>query len=106
MRTSFALFFVTFLTTSVLAEPQPRDNQTVTVGPWAITTTYKADKLESCTMSRPAGELGITFLRTQDGLSALLDSRNGGSIEEKLILFASLPVRVPWMPRPWLKRKV
>ena len=75
MRTPFALFFVTFLTTSVLAEPQPRDNQTVTVGPWAIATTYKADKLESCTMSRPAGELGITFVRTQDGLSALLNSR-------------------------------
>ena len=73
MRTPFALFFVTFLTTSVLAEPQPRDNQTVAVGPWAIATIYKADKLESCTMSRPAGELGITFVRTQDGLSALLD---------------------------------
>ena len=75
MRTPFALFFVTFLTTSVLAEPQPRDNQTVAVGPWAIATIYKADKLESCTMSRPAGELGITFVRTQDGLAALLDSR-------------------------------
>jgi hypothetical protein len=75
MRTPFALFFVTFLTTSVLAEPQPRDNQTVAVGPWAIASIYKADKLESCTMSRPAGELGITFVRTQDGLSALLDSR-------------------------------
>jgi len=65
MRTPFALFFVTFLTTSVLAEPQPRDNQTVAVGPWAIASIYKADKLESCTMSRPAGELGITFVRTQ-----------------------------------------
>ncbi|MGA7334934.1 MAG: hypothetical protein WBX77_24865 [Pseudolabrys sp.] len=66
---------MTFLTTSVLAEPQPRDNQTVAMGPWAIATIYKADKLESCTMSRPAGELGITFVRTQDGLAALLDSR-------------------------------
>jgi hypothetical protein len=56
MRTPFALFFVTFLTTSVLAEPQPRDNQTVAVGPWAIASIYKADKLESCTMSRPAGD--------------------------------------------------
>jgi hypothetical protein len=41
MRTPFALFFVTFLTTSVLAEPQPRDNQTVAVGPWAIASIYK-----------------------------------------------------------------
>jgi hypothetical protein len=75
MRIPLALLFATFLTTSVQAEPQPRDNQTVTVGPWAIATTYKADRLESCTMSRSAGELGITFVRTQDGLLALLDSR-------------------------------
>ena len=106
MRTPFALFFVTFLTTSVLAEPQPRDNQTVAVGPWAIATIYKADKLESCTMSRPAGELGITFVRTRTGWRHSSTHENGGSIEAKLILFASLPVRVPWMQRPWLKRKV
>jgi hypothetical protein len=74
MRTPFALLCVTFLTTSVLAEPQPRDNQTVTVGPWAIATSYKADKFESCTMSRSAGELGISFVRTKDGLLVLLDS--------------------------------
>ena len=74
MRTLFALSFLTFLTTSVLAQPQPRDNQTVTVGPWAIATTYKADKFENCTMSRSAGELEITFVRTEDGLLVLLDS--------------------------------
>lgn len=74
MRTPFGLLFMTFLTTSVLAEPQPRADQTVTVGPWAIATAYKADKFSSCTMSRSAGELSITFLRTQDGLAALLDS--------------------------------
>jgi hypothetical protein len=72
MRTSFALLFVIFLTASALAEP--RDNQTVTVGPWAITTNYKTDKFESCTMSRSAGELGIIFVRAQDGLLVLLDS--------------------------------
>jgi hypothetical protein len=71
----FTLFLVTFLTTPVLADPQQRDNQTVAVGPWTIATTYKADKLESCTMSRSAGELGITFVRAQDGLLALLDSK-------------------------------
>jgi len=72
MRTSIALLSVIFLSTSALAGP--RDNQTVTVGPWAITTHYKTDKFESCTMSRSAGELGITFVRSQDGLVALLDS--------------------------------
>jgi hypothetical protein len=74
MRTPLALGFVTFLTTSVLAQQQPRDNQTVTVGPWVVATTYKADKFDNCTMSRSAGELGITFVRTQDGLLLLLDS--------------------------------
>ena len=37
---------------------------------WVISGHLQA---KSCTMSRPAGELGITFLRTQDGLSALLE---------------------------------
>ena len=72
MRTSFAPLFVVLTTTSAVAEP--RDNQMVTVGPWAIATNYKTDKFESCTMSRSTGELGITFVRAQDGLVVLLDS--------------------------------
>jgi len=72
MRTSIALLSVIFLSTSALAGP--RDNQTVNVGPWTIATHYKTDKFENCTMSRSAGELGITFVRSQDGLVALLDS--------------------------------
>jgi hypothetical protein len=74
MRMPLALSFVTFLTTSVVAQPQPRDNQTVTVGPWVIASTYKADKFDNCTMSRSASELGIAFVRTQDGLLLVLDS--------------------------------
>src|SRR6266550_3101426 len=70
MRTSFTVLFVIFLATS--AEAEPRDNQTVT--PWAIATIYRTDKFESCTMSRSVGELGITFVRAQDGLVMLLDS--------------------------------
>src|SRR5215510_3342744 len=72
MRTSFALLFAILLTTSAIA--QSRDSETVTVGPWGIATTYKADKFESCTMSRSAGELGITFERAQDGLVVRLNS--------------------------------
>ena len=72
MRRSTALLSVIFLSTSALAGP--RDNQTVNVGPWTIATHYKNDKFENCTMSRSAGELGITFVRSQDGLVALLDS--------------------------------
>src|SRR5262249_13534001 len=72
MRTSFAVLFVVFLATS--AEAEPRDDQTVTVGSWAITTNYKTDKFESCTMSRSAGELGVAFVRARDGLVMILDS--------------------------------
>ena len=72
MRTSFTALVVIFLATT--AEAEPRDNQTVTVGPWAIATNYRTDKLESCTMSCSAAELGITFVRAQDGLVLLLDS--------------------------------
>ena len=50
MRMSSALLFVIFLTTSAVAQPQSKDSQTVTVGPWAISTNYKIDKFESCTM--------------------------------------------------------
>jgi hypothetical protein len=60
--------------TSGLAQSQSRDNQTVTVGPWAIATTFKANRFESCTMIRSGGELGITFVRTEDGLLVILDS--------------------------------
>ena len=72
--TKIASAHVQLAATSVLAQPQPRDNQTVTAGPWAIATTYKANKFESCTMSRSEGELGITFVRTQDGLLVILES--------------------------------
>jgi len=74
MRTSFAFLFMIFLTTSVAAQPQARDSDTVTVGAWSITTTYKADKFESCSMSRSSGELGIAFVRAQDGLLVVLNS--------------------------------
>jgi len=73
MRTIVALGFVSLSVHSAFAQ-QPLDIQTVTVGPWVIGTTYKADKFENCTMTRSAGGLGITFVRTQDGLLLLLDS--------------------------------
>jgi hypothetical protein len=48
--------------------------QTVAVGPWTIATSFKADKFDSCTMSRSTSDLDITFLRGRDGLTLLLDS--------------------------------
>jgi Extensin-like protein C-terminus len=51
------------------------DEQTVTVGPWAIATSYKGDNFDGCSMSRSTAELGITFFRAQDGLLLLLESQ-------------------------------
>jgi hypothetical protein len=58
-----------------LPQPRPSEDKTVIAGPWAIGPTYNANKLENCTMSRSDGELGITFVRAQDGLSLMLESK-------------------------------
>jgi len=60
---------------SGLVQPGRPENQTVTAGPWAITPVYKANKLQSCTMSRSDADLGATFVRAQDGLSVVLESQ-------------------------------
>src|SRR5258708_8985924 len=72
MRSSIvALSLALFSGTSVIAHAQ---DQTVSVGPWTIATSSKADKFDSCTMSRSTNDLDITFVRTRDGLLLLLDS--------------------------------
>src|SRR5690349_1580249 len=50
------------------------NDQTVTVGPWTIAATYKGDSFENCTMSRSVDDLGVTFLRNNEGLLLSLDS--------------------------------
>jgi hypothetical protein len=71
MRLLFALSLALFSATSAIAHAQ---DQTVSVGSWTIATSSKADKFDSCTMSRSTNDLDITFLRTHDGLLLLLDS--------------------------------
>jgi hypothetical protein len=51
------------------------EGQTLTVGAWTIAVSFKGDKFEDCSMSRSTAELGITFLRAQDGLLLVLDSQ-------------------------------
>jgi hypothetical protein len=69
---------IAFACLAILGEPalaqQPLDTQTLAVGPWTIATTYKADKFESCTMTRSSDGLGIMFVRDQEGLLLSLDS--------------------------------
>ncbi len=49
-------------------------DSSVPVGPWTIATSSKADRFDSCTMSRSANGLDVTFVRAHDGLMLLLDS--------------------------------
>ena len=74
---------------AALPQPRPSEIQTVTADPWAIGPNYKASKLQSCTMSRSEGELGITFVRAQGGLSLILESKKW-----KLDRGKSYPVRL------------
>ena len=72
MRTPIALSLVVPLVTSAAAYAE---EQTITVGPWTIGTSYKADKFDNCSMSRSTEGIEITFLRTPDGLLLFLQSQ-------------------------------
>jgi hypothetical protein len=74
---------------SALTQPRSPENQTVAAGPWTIAPTYRANKLQSCTMSRSDSEPGIAFVRAQDGLSVILESQKW-----KLDRGKSYPVRL------------
>ena len=64
MRLLVALFIAIISVTSVTAREQ---DQTVSVGPWTIAASFKAEKFDRCTMSRSANDLDTTFARSQDG---------------------------------------
>ena len=51
------------------------EEQTVTVGPWTISTSYKADDFGGCAMSRSTGGMDVTFLRIRDSLLLSLQSQ-------------------------------
>lgn len=72
MRTQVAFSPALSSATSAMTYAQ---EQTVTVGPWTIATSYKGDKFDGCSMSRATAELDITFVRTQDGLLLVLASQ-------------------------------
>jgi hypothetical protein len=47
----------------------------VTVGPWIISTSHKADDFDGCAMSRSTEGMDATFLRTRDSLLLFLQSQ-------------------------------
>ncbi len=74
MRALHTVVYLAFLTSSALAQ-QAQQSQSVSVGPWKIATTYKADKFDNRTMSRTFTDVEISFVQTKNGLSLLLDSQ-------------------------------
>ena len=72
MQTPVTLALAASLATSNIADA---GEQTVTVGPWTIATSYKGDTFDGCSMSRSVADLDMTFLRTPDGLRLVLDSQ-------------------------------
>ena len=63
MRLPVALSIVLIQVTSVIAREQ---TQSVSVGPWTIATSFKAEKFGRCTMCRSANDLEITFAISGD----------------------------------------
>ena len=74
MRIAASAVGLICLSLPAFGEQQPSEKQSVVIGPWSISTTYKADKFDSCTMSRSASGLEIAFVRNQDGLLLRLHS--------------------------------
>jgi hypothetical protein len=72
VETLFASSLVALFGSSALGQQGPKE--AVFVGPWSITTTYKADRFENCTMSRTGGEVNSSFLLTKDEMLLELDS--------------------------------
>ena len=71
MRKSAALSLILFLATLAVARAE---DEVITVGPWTIAASSKADKFDSCTMSRSTDDLNVSFVRADDGLALLLNS--------------------------------
>jgi hypothetical protein len=65
--TSFAMLLATPLVAGA-------EDQAITVGPWTIATSSRGDKFDSCTMTRSASDLDVSFIRDKDGLILLLES--------------------------------
>jgi hypothetical protein len=53
---------------------QPSAKEVILVGPWSITTTYKANRFDNCVMSRTGDEINAGFVLAKDSFLIELDS--------------------------------
>ena len=66
------------------------------IGPWEIEATFKNDKFDHCAITRNVDEIAVTFIRTDDGLSLVLQSPNW-----KLDRGKQYPVKMSLGPQSW-----
>jgi hypothetical protein len=71
MRKALVLSLMSVLAAPVLAQAQ---DPAVTLGPWTIAVSSKADHFDNCSMARSTSDLTASFVRANDGLLLLLDS--------------------------------
>jgi hypothetical protein len=76
MRMYFKFLLATATTALYVSTSLAQQNtkETVGVGPWSITTTYRANRFENCTMSRTGDEINASFVLTKDEMLLDLDS--------------------------------
>jgi hypothetical protein len=63
------------VSTSTVAQPAA-ESKTDEIGPWEIEATFKSDKFDHCAISRIVDDISARFVRTNDGLSLVLESPN------------------------------
>ena len=106
MRTvTLSICCLIFLISPVLGQ-QPSDRQAVVVGPWSIAPTYKADKFDSCTMSRSGRVLRQLSCEIRMVCYLLfkfkqMEARAAAHSTQ----FVWPPDLIPWMLKLWRKRK-
>lgn len=62
---------------ALLSSAAAAQSNTENIGPWVIEATYKADTFDRCTITRKLDDdIVVTFVRTGDGLTLLLESPN------------------------------
>ena len=73
VQSALACLLIVFGLTSAWATESSKKD---IIGPWEIEATFKNDKFDHCAITRNVDEIAVTFIRTDDGLSLVLQSPN------------------------------
>lgn len=79
------------------AAQQAEESKSESIGPWEIEATYKSDKFDRCSIRRTLDDdIAVTFIRTGDGLTLMLESPNW-----RLDRGKQYPVKMTLGPQAW-----